>query len=131
MISGIGIDLVAVPRLERALERRGDEFARHILAEAEWNEYTEVKDKARFLAKRFACKEAFSKACGTGIRPPVALGSIWISHDALGRPLLQLAPDVRHWLDERLGTWSVHVSLADEKELVVAQVLLEYFPEPA
>lgn len=125
MIFGIGTDIVAIPRLQRSLDRRGDDFARHILADAEWDEYVVIRDKARFLAKRFAVKEAFSKACGTGLRAPLALQRIWVEHDALGKPLLRVASEVSAWLDQHAAGWSGHVSISDEKEMVVAWVLIE------
>jgi holo-[acyl-carrier protein] synthase len=125
MIIGIGTDIVSIPRLVRSLERSGDSFARHVLAEAEWNDYVAVNDKARFLAKRFAVKEAFAKACGTGIRLPLSLSKIWVEHDDLGRPMLKVSPDVRAWLTDKAGPWAAHLSISDEKEVATAFVVLE------
>lgn len=130
MIFGIGTDIIAIPRLQRALERRGELFARHILADAEWNEYLATRDKPRFLAKRFAVKEAFSKACGTGLRAPLGLQRIWVEHDELGKPLLAVAAEVDVWLKGKTaGGWVGHVSISDEKEMVVAYVLIETLQE--
>lgn len=127
MIFGIGTDIVQIPRVARSLERRGDDFARCVLADVEFNEYLAVSDKARFVAKRFCVKEAFSKACGTGIRSPLAFDRIWVEHDALGKPLLGLSAEIKQWLDEKAERWSAHLSLSDEKETVVAFVVVELF----
>ena len=70
MIFGIGTDIVEVARVEASIQQFGDDFAKRILAEGEIASYLESHIKARFLAKRFAAKEAFSKALGTGLRAP-------------------------------------------------------------
>lgn len=125
MIVGIGTDIVAIPRLHRSIERRGEDFARNILAAAEWPDYVTVNDKARFLAKRFAVKEAFSKACGTGIRPPLSLTGIWVEHDDLGRPILKFELNIQNWLTQRHGPCVCHLSISDEKEQALAFVIIE------
>ena len=66
MIFGIGTDIVEVARIETSIQQFGDDFAKRILAESELASYFQTTIKARFLAKRFAAKEAFSKALGTG-----------------------------------------------------------------
>ena len=92
MIHGIGTDLVQLRRMREALERHGERFALRILAASEVEAWRAHRDPARFLAKRFAAKEAFGKALGTGIRAPVLLPAIGVGHDALGKPILGLAP---------------------------------------
>ena len=80
--------------------------------------------QARFLAKRFAAKEAFAKALGTGLRAPATLRNIGITHDALGKPVLELAAELQALLDEQ-GIDRQHLSISDEKALAVAFVVLE------
>ena len=70
MIAGIGTDLITVERMERVWQRHGERLCAHILSPEERHEFREVKDPARWLAKRWAAKEAFSKAAGTGMRSP-------------------------------------------------------------
>ena len=82
MIYGIGTDIVEVERIEVSLDQFGDSFAKRILASSEWADYEASKLKARFLAKRFAAKEAFAKAIGTGIRGDVSFQNIAVTHDA-------------------------------------------------
>ena len=74
MIHGIGTDIVRVQRLRSALQRHGEGFALRILAATEVDAWRAHRDPARFLAKRFAAKEAFGKALGTGVAVPATLG---------------------------------------------------------
>ncbi|MCB5191686.1 holo-ACP synthase [Methylobacillus arboreus] len=124
MIYGIGTDIVEVVRIEESLSRFGDAFAKRILNADEWHEYASSRVKARFLAKRFAAKEAFAKALGTGIRGAASFENIGIGHDALGKPEFQLAPALQQWLAEK-GVGSLHLSISDEKALAAAFVVLE------
>lgn len=124
MIYGIGTDIVEVARLEHSIQQFGDEFATRVLAESEMESYLKTKLKARFLAKRFAAKEAFSKALGTGIRGVVSFQNIAVSHDELGKPILILAQDLADFVHEKRIT-QMHVSISDEKNLAAAFVVLE------
>lgn len=124
MIYGIGTDIVEVTRIEQSIAQFGDEFARRILAKSELPSYQDSNIKARFIAKRFAAKEAFSKALGTGLRHPATLHNIAVSHDDLGKPLLVLAPELQAYLDERSIT-AMHITISDEKSLAASFVVLE------
>ena len=123
-IYGIGTDIVEVSRVSAILSRHGARFARHVLTPAELLEFAAAPVPARFLAKRFAAKEAFSKAIGTGLRSPVSLTNIRITHDALGKPGLDFEPAVKPLVAAR-GIAHCHLSISDEKELVAAFVVLE------
>jgi holo-[acyl-carrier protein] synthase len=124
MIFGIGTDIVAVVRIASALEAHGARFAARILAEAELAEFTRDAHPTRFLAKRFAVKEAFAKAFGTGIGAQIGWHDVEVEHDTLGRPLLSMSAAVRERLS-RAGVGGAHVSISDEAEYVVAFVVLE------
>ncbi len=124
MIFGIGTDIVEVERIESSLTQFGDAFAKRILDEQEMISYQASNIKARFLAKRFAAKEAFSKALGTGIRGVVSFQNIAVSHDDLGKPILVLAPELSAFLQEKQIV-RMHVSISDEKNLAAAFVVLE------
>lgn len=124
MIYGIGTDIVEVSRIEGSLARFGEAFARRVLTEEELREFADTPVKARFLAKRFAVKEAFGKALGTGLRAPVTMQRIGVGHDALGKPVLALAPGLQGWVNQR-GIRGMHLSISDEKALAVAFVVLE------
>lgn len=122
MIHGIGTDIVAVARLRGMWERHGDKALEKLLAPSEYADFERAGDKGRFLAKRFAAKEAFAKAFGTGVRPPVLLPALAVSHDALGKPVF-----VFHGpLAEACENLSCHLSISDEAEYAVAYVILEH-----
>ena len=124
MIFGIGTDIVEVTRIEASISQFGDDFAKRILAESELESYHQSNIKPRFLAKRFAAKEAFSKALGTGLRAPATFQNIAISHDELGKPILVLAADLQILLNAQNIT-QMHISISDEKNLAAAFVVLE------
>ena len=114
MIFGIGTDIVEVGRIASAIERHKERFTSKILHPAE----ASVTLTAHYVAKRFAAKEAVSKALGTGMRWPVAWQQIIIIHDELGRPAVSAGEALQKWLSER--RIKLHLTLADEKSYVVA-----------
>ncbi|MEW6313459.1 MAG: holo-ACP synthase [Pseudomonadota bacterium] len=124
MIYGIGTDIVEVARVDELLRQYGERFARKVLSAEEWPEYTTSNQPARFLAKRFAAKEAFAKALGTGLRHPVTLGRIGVAHDDLGKPQFRLDAELQAWTEARRITRR-HLSISDEKHLSCAFVVLE------
>lgn len=124
MIYGLGTDIVQVARLDKLWQRHGEKALERLLAVEERAEVFPAGDVGRFLAKRFAAKEAFAKAAGTGLRPPVLLTDIVVRHDAWGKPLLAFTPTLQAWLNAR-GVTRWHVSISDEREMVVATVILE------
>ena len=124
MIFGIGTDIVEVARIEASLAQFGDDFAKRILAEIEFASYQDSHIKSRFLAKRFAAKESFSKALGTGLRAPATFHNIAVSHDNLGKPILILAKELQAFLAEK-NIKNMHLSISDEKNLAAAFVVLE------
>ncbi|MEK9825575.1 MAG: holo-ACP synthase [Methylotenera sp.] len=124
MIYGVGTDIVEVARIKASLEEFGDAFAARILAESELVSYHASNIKPRFLAKRFAAKEAFAKALGTGLRAPATLQNIAVAHDELGKPLLILAQELQQFMTER-HIRQTHISISDEKNLAAAFVVLE------
>lgn len=124
MIYGIGTDIVEVGRIESSIEKFADDFAERVLAESEMASYHESQIKARFLAKRFAAKEAFSKALGTGIREPATFQNIAVTHDELGKPMLVLAKELQDFLSTKQIT-QMHITISDERNLAAAFVVLE------
>lgn len=124
MIHGVGTDMVSVKRIEDALFRFGDRFLHRVLSESEVIEYAQSSQPARFLAKRFAAKEAFSKAWGTGIGEAVGWHDVSVAHDARGKPLI--APSAA--LSEKFVKEHIvaaHISLSDENDHALAFVVLE------
>jgi len=123
VIHGIGTDIVRVARVRAALERHGERFALRILAASEVEAWRAHRDPARFLAKRFAAKEAFGKALGTGVAVPATLHAVAVAHDGRGRP--------EYRYDDRLAAHmshsglSAHLSISDEDDNVVAFAVIE------
>ncbi len=124
MIYGVGIDVVEVRRIEASLARFGRRLAEKILSAEECPEYDRSLRKARFLARRFAAKEALVKALGTGFRGGLFPGAISVTHDALGKPQFRLAGSLSAVLQQR-GICHSHLSITDEREYALAYVLLE------
>jgi len=124
MIHGIGIDLIKVSRLQSGLARFGMHYADRLLAPEEHQEFFSAGDPARFLAKRFAAKEAFAKAVGTGLRHPLHLRGLAVTHTALGQPAMRFEGEIEAWLRNH-GIAGCHLSISDEEEYVIAYVVLE------
>jgi len=123
-ILGLGTDIVEIERIAGVIERSGDRLARRVLSEAEWQQYQAHQQPVRFLAKRFAVKEAAAKAFGTGIRGGLAFNQFEVYNDALGKPGLRFFQHADE-LARRLGVKSVHVTLADERHYACATVIIE------
>lgn len=124
MIYGIGTDLVEISRIESALGRFGERFARRILSGAELDDFRTNRLPAAFLAKRFAAKEAFGKALGTGLRGTAAWHAIRVERQALGKPELAFSEPLSQDLRAR-GIGRTHLTLTDERMLAGATVILE------
>jgi len=124
MIFGIGTDIVEYARIEAMWQRHGVRLAERMLSAQELPEFLSHHHPARFLAKRFAAKEAFAKAAGSGLRHPVSLSRISITHDGLGKPVLQFDLELRTYLAQ-LGISGHHLSISDERNMIVAFVVLE------
>jgi holo-[acyl-carrier protein] synthase len=123
MIFGVGTDIVAIARLRQLFERHGERALEKLLAPVERADFDVAKDPARFLAKRFAAKEAFGKALGIGVATPATLPNIAVVHDALGKPAFSYAPELAAFLEQR--GLSAHLSISDEKDLALAFVVME------
>lgn len=123
MIHGVGTDIAEISRFRDLLERQGNRALEKMLAPSERDESRETSDPARFLAKRFAAKEALGKAFGTGIREPLLLPDIAVGHDELGKPNFVFSPALAAFFAERKLT--PHLSISDEREFVIAFVVLE------
>jgi holo-[acyl-carrier protein] synthase len=124
MIYGVGTDLVEIARVSQMLERYGERFAKRVLGPSEWGDFRRASNKAQHLAGRFAAKEAFAKAFGTGLRYPVSLSNINVTNDALGKPVLLLEPKLAALVRSH-GVTSHHLSVSHERSVACAFVVLE------
>jgi len=124
MIYGIGTDIVNISRFKKMKSIKS--FSEKILSEDEikicstFNEEKLIK----YLAKQFACKEALSKAFGTGIRKPILFKELEVLRDENGKPYFNPLGDIKKTLIN-LGITKTHVSLADESEHAIAFAILE------
>ena len=125
MINGIGIDLCDVERIRNVLKRHGNHFASRILDPLEYAEFKLLKASQRpqFLAKRFAAKEAISKALGTGIGQGFGFRDLFVRHDELGRPLVELNPENKV-LSDALPC-KIHLSVSDDHFYAIAFCTIE------
>lgn len=124
MIYGIGTDIVSYARIQSLYEKYGQRAAEHLLSEAELGGYGKSSDPARYLMKRFAAKEAFAKAMGTGLRAKVTLRRISVNHDELGKPSLSFDEVLSNYV-ANMGVTRHHLSISDERDHAVAFVVLE------
>lgn len=123
MIFGLGVDIVQLVRMQTALERT-PKLAERILTDSELADFLHAKDRPRYLAKRFASKEAVVKALGTGIAKGVSWHDIQIDKTVDGKPLVALTGKALSVAtDYEIRAW--HLSYSDEKEYVVATVIAE------
>lgn len=124
MIVGVGTDLVAVARIAEVLSRQPVRFPRRVLVDVEIEAFRAASDPARWLAKRFAAKEAVAKAFGTGIGAKLSFKDIVVGRSPAGAPLLTFRGDgVR--LAAARGVVGAHLSLSDERDYAMAFVVLE------
>ena len=124
MIFGIGVDLVETPRIARLLEQYGERFARRVLTELEWPGYQRTIKPVLFVANRFAAKEAFSKAMGTGFRYPVTLQNISVVQNKAGKPGYVLSNALSAMMQQHEITGH-YLTISDEKTMACAVAILE------
>lgn len=123
MIIGIGTDIVQIPRIEKILELYPKSFPKRILTAEEFENFALLsKEKyAAFLAKRFAAKEAISKAFGIGIGQGINLKDITILNNELGKPTASISSNYT----QKLSPFNIHLSLSDDYPICVAFVVVE------
>ncbi len=124
MIKGIGVDIVDIERFRRSLERWDGKLVDRLFTEREKEECLGKKDPAAHLAVRFAAKEAFSKAVGTGLGMEISPKSIEVVRERTGPPRLRLL-DGAHRRMEALRVTRSHLSLSHDAGMGVAMVVLE------
>ena len=123
MIFGIGTDVLQLERVERLYERYGDRFAERMLLDEEKALFDRSRNKVRFLAMRFAAKEAIAKALGTGFANGIWIRDVGSVPNALGQPQVVYSERGRQ-VCERLGVGDGFLTLTDEAGLVIAVAVL-------
>jgi holo-[acyl-carrier protein] synthase len=123
VIFGIGVDVLKMDRIERVFNKHGERFIRHLLMPAERAQLERSTRPVRFLAMRFAAKEAIVKGMGTGFAHGVWIRDVGVVQNAWGRPeVVYSARGAR--VRDALGIGEGHVTLTDEAGLVVAVAVL-------
>ena len=124
MIYGIGTDIADCVRVGSIYAKHGHHFVKTILTPAELERLTSFKDPKEFIAGRWAAKEAFSKALGTGMCADCAFVEIEVLSDDRGKPFIKLYAATAATA-ERLGITRIHVSISHERDFATAFVVLE------
>jgi len=127
-IFGIGTDIVNIKRIDRSLKKHGVNFKNRIFSKNEIYYCEKKKNSSAFYAKRFAAKEALSKALGTGIRKGISFKHIEIINDNLGKPVIKLKGSTATFLKKKIKSkkYSIHLSLSDDIPWAQATVIISY-----
>jgi len=124
MIYGVGTDIVNIDRIQKIILKNREGFIKRVLTDHEQALFANKADSAAFCAKRFAAKEAFSKALGTGIGRAVSFQDLTIRNNDNGKPHFIPSEKLRLYLLEK-GVKQAHLSISDESQYAVAFVVLE------
>ena len=126
MIYGVGTDIVNIDRVKKILSKNRDGFVKRVLSEHEQALFANKADSAAYCAKRFAAKEAFAKALGTGIGRVVGFQDLTIRNNENGKPYFIPSEKLRQYLIEK-SIKHAHLSISDESQNAIAFVVLETF----
>ncbi|NRA89064.1 MAG: holo-ACP synthase [Rhizobiales bacterium] len=130
MIIGIGTDIIEVARIAKSIAQFGDRFLKRNFSNAEIENANKLKNSTQYYAKRFAAKEAFAKAIGTGIGSNAAFKEISTLNNKLGAPYIKLEGQAKMYIDNiskhnNNKKIKIHISLSDEKLYAQAFLILE------
>lgn len=126
MIISIGTDICSLARIEASWRRFGDRFVERVLCPGERDAFAQlaIPNRAAYLCKRFAAKEALGKALGTGIGAGISWQDIEVRRRRGEAPQVFLSGEARTRAD-RLGVGQIHLTLSDEKDFAIAFVVFE------
>jgi len=122
-IFGAGIDLIEISRINKSIKNKN--FIDRIYSKSEIQKVKSLKNKSSFFAKRFAAKEAFSKAIGTGISEGISFKEISVVNNIKGKPTIKLSGKTKNIVLKKIKKAKVHLSLSDEKKYAIAMVIIE------
>ena len=128
MIYGVGTDIVNIERVKKILSKNRNGFVKRVLSEHEQALFANKADSAAYCAKRFAAKEAFAKALGTGIGRVVSFQDLTVRNNENGKPHFIPSEKLRQYLVEK-NIKHAHLSISDESQNAIAFVVLETFEE--
>ncbi len=127
-IFGIGTDIINIRRINNSLKRGGYAFKKKIFSDKEISYCEKKKNPGAFYAKRFAAKEAFTKALGTGIGKGISLKDIEIFNDTSGKPNIRLKGVANNFLKKKIkkNKYNIYLSLSDDEPWAQATVIISY-----
>ena len=127
-IFGLGTDIVNIKRLEKILRRKNNSFKSRVFSKNEIIYCDKKKNPIPFYAKRYAAKEALSKALGTGIRKGINFKDIEISNNNFGKPYIKLKGNTAIFLKKKIRKkkYSIYLSLSDDLPWAQATVIISY-----
>ena len=127
-IFGIGTDIVNIKRMEKSLKQYGNKFKKKIFSKSEIDYCEKKRNSGPYYAKRFAAKEALTKALGTGIRKGINLKNIEIFNDIYGKPSIRLKGTTANYIKKKLKNkkYYIYLSLSDDKPCAQATVVISY-----
>ena len=127
-IFGIGTDIVNIKRMDKSLKKFGLKFKNKIFSRNEILYCERKKNPIPFYAKRFAAKEALSKALGTGIRKGINFKNIVITNDNFGKPSIELKGSTKNFLKRKIKNkkYSIYLSLSDDLPWAQSTVIVSY-----
>ena len=126
MIVGIGIDICEIKRISKVLEKFNTRFENRCFTERERIKCRKAYDMSSCYAKRFAAKEAFLKAIGTGLSKGFKFNDITIINNSKGKPLIELEKKIQLFIKKKfkIKKYQIHLSISDEKRYSIAYVIL-------
>ena len=127
-IFGLGTDIVNIKRLKKILKKNKNTFKTRIFSESEILYCDKKKNSASYYAKRYAAKEAFCKALGTGIRKGINFKDIEVINNNYGKPLIKLKGQTADFLKKKIKSkkYSIYLSLSDDLPWAQATVIISY-----
>ena len=127
-IFGIGTDIINIKRLEKSLKKNGTRFKNKIFTNKEMIYCESKKNSSPYYAKRFAAKEAFVKALGTGFRRDITFKNIEVSNDNFGKPSIKIKGSVDSFLKKKIKNkkYKIYLSLSDDLPWAQATVIISY-----
>ena len=127
-IFGIGTDIVNIKRMQKTLKINNNSFKKRIFLKNEITYCEKKKNSASFFAKRFAAKEALSKALGTGIRKGINFKDIEVINNKIGKPTIKLRGTTANFLKKKIKNkkYSIYLSLSDDEPWAQATVIISY-----
>ena len=124
-ILGIGVDIVKNSRIAKSL--KSNHFIKRIFSNSEILIANKIKDKKSYYSKRFAAKEAFAKALGTGFRDGLNFKDIEVVNDKLGKPYLVISSKIKNLIKKKkkVKNFNLFLSISDEKEYSIAFTIIQ------